>query len=156
MELTKSVRFKSLQKEKALSVSESANISTAELIGFYLSQVAFLQIKTDIKGAHNTSMSYQQVQKKPNFNKALLLYAVLDIEEGIDLLSKPNEKQALKELNDDLMALYLNFYNKPIQRINNLLVNFAKFLAIMNKDVSNKRKVKELYYTSYFILCFAQ
>ncbi len=148
---TKSMRFIRWQKEKASQEREF--MATAELVEKYLSMVSFSQIKPDVEDTQVQSASYQLIQKAHRPGRAVLLYCTLDIEEAIDLLSRPREQKILVALKNDLAAMYESYRDRPAERIKALLENFSSFLQIKTTDFSNKKKAKELYYTIYLSLC---
>lgn len=153
MRLTKKMRFIHWQKENA--VQETPSMFTAELVEKYLSKTSIKQIQSDVEGVQNPSRAYQLIKKTANLRRGALLYCILDIDEAIDLLSTAKERKILGDLKRDLVASYVNYQDKPAERINNVLTNFAAFLQINVKDLSNRKKAKELYYTIYFSFCSA-
>lgn len=138
-------------------IYESPNNKTSDLLSIYLGNVTFKQIMLDVKGGQDQSPNYVLLDKSSNnLYRAVLLYATLAIDE-IVIIPLKNEKQIiLKAINEDIKALYVNYFDQPLQRGKNLVRNFEAFLTIMNKEPSYSDKIKELYYISYLILCLTQ
>ncbi|RUR06176.1 hypothetical protein [Legionella sp. km772] len=150
----KKMRFLSWLKEK--SDQESRSMIVAELVEKYLSKPPSLkQIKSDVAKGENQSRGFQLIEKTSHLRRGVHLYCILDIDEAIGLLSTPKEQKVLGELKRDLAAAYLNYTDKPVERIHKVLTNFAIFLKIDVKELSDRKKAKELYHTIYLSLCLS-
>lgn len=145
-------RFKKEQQEGGTQ-QQHPPMSTIELVKQYHKEADFSQIKSDFLELKSPSTAAQKIQERFNWKVDLLQYAILDIQDALQILSLDREKEVLDKLKKVFELIYENYTTEPNERVRSAFAHLNDFLEIEIKDLSNLKRAKELYAMFYLSLC---